>query len=62
METQAVNLHFADFRCSGIQYKDVPDVVELSTTVQGREELRLVGELKVPWAMACRILTSRLFD
>ncbi|CAI7580556.1 unnamed protein product [Penicillium discolor] len=49
LEAQAVNLHFADFKCSGLQYKNVPDIVGLSTTVQGGVELRLVGELKVPW-------------
>lgn len=59
LEAQGVNLHFADFKCSGLQYQNVPDVVGLSTivqgtavqgtTVQGRKVLRLVGELKVPW-------------
>lgn len=51
LEAQAVNLHFADFKCSGLRYQNIPDVVGLSTTVQGREELRLVGELKVPWVL-----------
>ncbi|OQD69307.1 hypothetical protein PENPOL_c002G10652 [Penicillium polonicum] len=59
LEAQGVNLHFADFKCSGLQYQNVPDVVGLSTIVQGtavqgttvqsRKVLRLVGELKVPW-------------
>lgn len=49
LEAQAVNLYFADFKCSGLDYKNVPDIVVLSTTLQGTEELRLVGELKVPW-------------
>ncbi|KAI2730069.1 hypothetical protein CBS147332_1921 [Penicillium roqueforti] len=51
LEAQAVNLHFADFKCSGRGYKNLPDVVGLSTTVQGRDELRLIGELKVPWVI-----------
>ncbi|KAJ5969318.1 hypothetical protein N7501_005566 [Penicillium viridicatum] len=34
-----------------LRYKNVPDIVGLSTTVQGREELRLIGELKVPWVV-----------
>ncbi|KAJ9491367.1 hypothetical protein VN97_g1899 [Penicillium thymicola] len=48
LEAQGVNLHFADFACSGLQYDHVPGIVDLSTTVQGTE-LRLVGELMVPW-------------
>jgi hypothetical protein len=51
LEAQAVNLYFADFKCSGQDYKNTPDVVGLSTDVQGKEELRLVGELKVPWVV-----------
>lgn len=34
-----------------LRYKNVPDIVGLSTTVQGREELRLIGKLKVPWVV-----------
>lgn len=42
-------MHFADFKFSGLEYRKVPDVVGLSAIVQNGEELRLIGELKVPW-------------
>lgn len=48
LEAQGVDLHFADFACAGLQYDHVPDIVGLSITAQGTE-LRLVGEVMVPW-------------
>ncbi|KAJ5363119.1 hypothetical protein N7541_003963 [Penicillium brevicompactum] len=39
---------FADFKCSGSSYKDPPDVLALSED-SGVANIKIVGELKVPW-------------
>ncbi|KAJ5429094.1 hypothetical protein N7491_006110 [Penicillium cf. griseofulvum] len=45
LEVHAVNLHFEDFKRSGLQYKNIPDIVGLSATVQGQGELRLAARM-----------------
>lgn len=52
LEAQGINLSFGDFKCSGIIYENIPDVIGLSRTIQGNDELSLIGELKVPWVLA----------
>ncbi|KAJ5120625.1 uncharacterized protein N7515_010013 [Penicillium bovifimosum] len=51
LKTQGTNLTFGDFKCSGIKYGKIPDVIGLSRTLQGNDVLSLVGELKVPWVL-----------
>jgi hypothetical protein len=47
-EAQQLDMNFSDFKCLGLPYVNTPDVVLKST--QG--ELKIVGEIKVPWIKA----------
>lgn len=48
LEASSINLYFGDFRCLGRRYPHPPDVVGLQDA-NGLTEIKLVGELKVPW-------------
>ncbi|OQE29104.1 hypothetical protein PENFLA_c004G06979 [Penicillium flavigenum] len=41
LEAQGINLSFGDFKCSGIIYENIPDVIGLSRTIQGNDELKV---------------------
>lgn len=43
-----INLYFADFKSSGSNYGNIPDVVGLQD-VAGNTTTKMVGESKVPW-------------
>lgn len=45
LQAQSIDLQFADFKCLGLAYANTPD----STLMTGNTQLRIVGELKVPW-------------
>ncbi|CAG8295232.1 unnamed protein product [Penicillium salamii] len=47
LEATAINLYFADFKSSGVEYVNTPDVVGLQT-VGDDTAIKLVWELKVP--------------
>ncbi|CEJ55195.1 hypothetical protein PMG11_01464 [Penicillium brasilianum] len=44
-KAQSIDLHFADFKCLGSSYTDVPDVILKNSN----NELKVIGELKAPW-------------
>ncbi|OKO95184.1 hypothetical protein PENSUB_11263 [Penicillium subrubescens] len=44
-EAQSIDLRFADFKCLGSPYTGVPDVILKNSN----NELKVIGELKVPW-------------
>lgn len=48
LEQTSVNLYFADFKSSGVVYKNTPNVVGLQT-VGNSTTIEMVGEIKVPW-------------
>ncbi|KAJ5972898.1 uncharacterized protein N7479_002816 [Penicillium vulpinum] len=48
LEAKSINLYFADFKSSGSNYENIPDVVGLQD-VGGSTNIKLVGELKTPW-------------
>ncbi|KAJ5968738.1 hypothetical protein N7501_004986 [Penicillium viridicatum] len=48
LEAQSINLQFADFKCLGHPYSNTPDSILMTSSAQ----LRIVGELKVPWVPA----------
>ncbi|KAJ5247710.1 hypothetical protein N7468_002693 [Penicillium chermesinum] len=50
-QAQAIDLHFADFKCLGHRYSGTPDTI-LQTS---QTELKIVGELKVPWIRKHRL-------
>ncbi|KAJ5918129.1 hypothetical protein N7454_010504 [Penicillium verhagenii] len=51
-EAQSINIALGDFKSTGIAYSKTPDVVMLSLpNLQNAntQQLRVVGEVKVPW-------------
>jgi hypothetical protein len=48
LEAKSIKICFADFKCSGVTYKNTPDIVALSENL-GVIGIKLVGELKVRW-------------
>ncbi|KAJ5888319.1 hypothetical protein N7495_008360 [Penicillium taxi] len=56
LRSMMVDLEFGGFKCSGINYNLIPDIIELT---QGR--IVLVGKLKVPWDSADDI-TGSIFE
>ncbi|KAJ5468653.1 hypothetical protein N7475_006405 [Penicillium sp. IBT 31633x] len=48
LETSSINIYFGDLKCSGSTYQNIPDIVGLQD-VNGTTQVKLVGELKVPW-------------
>ncbi|KAJ5458271.1 hypothetical protein N7475_009659 [Penicillium sp. IBT 31633x] len=50
LEAKSINLYFADFKSSGSNYENIPDVVGLQD-VGGNTNIKLVGELKTPWVI-----------
>lgn len=48
LQFRGTDLYFADFKCSGSTYENIPDVVGLRYD-HGATEIKLVGELKAPW-------------
>ncbi|KAJ5273886.1 hypothetical protein N7478_009011 [Penicillium angulare] len=45
LKAQSIDLEFADFKCLGNHYANTPDSILMTKNV----ELKVVGELKVPW-------------
>ena len=48
LQANSVELQFADFKCSGSSYKNPSDLLALSED-SGVANVKIVGELKVPW-------------
>ncbi|CAI7655267.1 unnamed protein product [Penicillium bialowiezense] len=44
----SIKLAFADFKCAGVDYGNTPDIIALNEN-SGVVNIKLVGELKVPW-------------
>lgn len=57
LEAKSVNLYFGDFKCSGSDYHNIPDVVALQDG-SGSTSIKLIGELKVPWVGAHDLHTA----
>ncbi|KAJ5781628.1 uncharacterized protein N7518_010111 [Penicillium psychrosexuale] len=45
LKAQSIDLEFADFKCLGSHYANTPDSILMTKNAQ----LKVVGELKVPW-------------
>ncbi|KAJ5919737.1 hypothetical protein N7454_009572 [Penicillium verhagenii] len=45
LKAQSIDLEFADFKCLGNPYANTPDSILMTKNAQ----LKVVGELKVPW-------------
>ncbi|KAJ5592206.1 hypothetical protein N7537_009110 [Penicillium hordei] len=57
-EAQSINIALGDFKCTGLSYSKTPDVVMLSLPdlQNGNvQQLRVVGEVKVPWLIEHRL-------
>jgi len=50
-KAQSIDLHFANFKCLGSSYSGIHDVILKNNT----NELKVIGELKVPWVAQRRI-------
>ncbi|KAJ5780058.1 hypothetical protein N7457_005218 [Penicillium paradoxum] len=57
-EAQSINIALGDFKSTGLAYSKTPDVVMLSLPDlqnANAQQLRVVGEVKVPWLMEHRL-------
>ena len=57
-EAQSINMALGDFKSTGLAYNKTPDVVMLSLPDpqnNNAQQLRVVGEVKVPWLLEHRL-------
>ncbi|KAJ5192188.1 hypothetical protein N7449_008330 [Penicillium cf. viridicatum] len=57
-EAQSINIALGDFKSTGLAYSKTPDVVILSLPDlqnNNAQQLRVVGEVKVPWLLEHRL-------